>query len=225
MAFYYVQLSGANLGLWKTDGTAAATSRFGDVYVEVDAFKKQQVAALGNQFFFSGVAFGSTLGYELFVSDGTSAGTHIVKDLMPGSGSSSPRDMTVVGQELYFIAGSNYGLYRVNASGGEPELLATGIPETINTMAVVGDYLYYSNGSTVSAGDLWRVKAGSPVEHVATLDIIEGVYNIHDRLIVQTRTVDTSVASLYECDGTAAAVEQLPEQRGDGGSEDGGLLV
>jgi ELWxxDGT repeat protein len=208
-AFYYVQQSGVNHGLWKTDGTSAGTSRIGDAYVEADPAKTQQVAAVGDHFFFSGQTISGGSGFEPFVSDGTAAGTHMIADLQSGTAGSSPRDMTVVGDHLYFIAGSDYALYRTDATGSTVEKLATGIPDNVNTMAVVGDYLYYSNGSTVSAGDLWRVKAGSPVEHVATLDIIEGVYNIHDRLIVQTRTLDTSVASLYESDGTAAGTRQI----------------
>lgn len=208
-AFYYVQQPGVNHGLWKTDGTAAGTSRIADVYVEADPAKTQQVAAIGDHLFFSGQTTGGVLGFEPYVSDGTAAGTHMIADLQSGTASSSPREMIVVGDLLYFIAGSDYALYRTNSTGSTVEKLATGIPDNINTMAVVGNYLYYSNGSTVSAGDLWRVKAGSPVEHVATLDIIEGVYNIHDRLIVQTRTVDTSVASLYESDGTAVGTRQI----------------
>jgi ELWxxDGT repeat protein len=208
-ALYYVQQIGSNHGLWKTDGTAQGTSRITDVYLPVNPSNKQQAAALGDRFFFSGQSPAAVLGYELFISDGTVAGTHLVKDLQPGSDSSSPRNMTVVGQELYFLAGSSYGLYRTNASGSDPELVASGVPDNLNTMAVVGDYLYYATGSAIAADDLWRVKAGSSAEHVATMDIIEGVYNIHDRLIVQTRTVETSESSLYESDGTAGGTRQI----------------
>jgi ELWxxDGT repeat protein len=195
--------------LWKTDGTAGGTSRIADLYVEVDLFKKQQMAALGDRLFFSAQTPAAATGYELFMSDGTAAGTRLVKDIQAGTAGSSPRNMTVVGQELYFLAGSNYSLYRTDASGAEPELVASGVPDNLNTMAVVGDYLYYETGSPIAGDDLWRVKAGSPAEHVASMDIIEGVYNIHNRLIVQTRTVETSVSSLYESDGTPAGTRQI----------------
>jgi ELWxxDGT repeat protein len=208
-AFYYVQQSGSNHGLWKTDGTAGGTSRIGDVYVETDPFKDHQVAAIGDHFFFSGQTPSGGFGFELFVSDGTAAGTHMIADLQAGATGSSPRQMTVVGDHLYFIAGSDYALYRSDATGSQIEKLATGVPANVNTMAVLGDWVYYSTGSPIAADDLWRVKAGSMPEHVAKLDIIEGVYNIHDRLIVETRTADTSEASLYETDGTAEGTRQI----------------
>jgi len=43
-------------------------------------------------------------GVELWVTDGTNAGTRIVKDINPGRGSSSPRNLTVFGRYLYFRA-------------------------------------------------------------------------------------------------------------------------
>ncbi len=46
----------------------------------------------------------STHGYELWRSDGTTAGTQRVKDLCPGACSSFPFEMTVLGSTLYFAA-------------------------------------------------------------------------------------------------------------------------
>jgi large repetitive protein len=46
----------------------------------------------------------STHGYELWRSDGTAAGTQLVKDLCPGACSSLPFDLTVLGSTLYFAA-------------------------------------------------------------------------------------------------------------------------
>ncbi|MFO1022203.1 MAG: ELWxxDGT repeat protein [Planctomycetales bacterium] len=43
-------------------------------------------------------------GAEVWTSDGTAAGTHLVKDLSPGSGSSNPEFMGTKGEELYFFA-------------------------------------------------------------------------------------------------------------------------
>ncbi|MHC4922532.1 MAG: hypothetical protein ACYTG4_00420, partial [Planctomycetota bacterium] len=43
-------------------------------------------------------------GTELWVSDGTSAGTCLVHDILPGVGSGRPQNLTVVGRTLYFNA-------------------------------------------------------------------------------------------------------------------------
>jgi ELWxxDGT repeat protein len=45
------------------------------------------LAALGNKVIFYGDKLGSGVGYELYISDGTMAGTSLLKDLVPGSGS------------------------------------------------------------------------------------------------------------------------------------------
>jgi ELWxxDGT repeat protein len=45
-----------------------------------------------------------TNGTELWKSDGTATGTVMVKDIQPGSPSSSPSNLTVVGSKLFFSA-------------------------------------------------------------------------------------------------------------------------
>jgi ELWxxDGT repeat protein len=46
----------------------------------------------------------ATTGAELWTSDGTSIGTFMVKDIVPGEGGSQPADLTVVNGRLYFQA-------------------------------------------------------------------------------------------------------------------------
>jgi len=62
--------------LWRTDGTAAGTVRLAPLFTFLDAD-----AANGNVFF---AAATNETGRELWVSDGTVANTHLVKDINPG---------------------------------------------------------------------------------------------------------------------------------------------
>jgi len=57
--------------------------------------------ALGYQFFF--VAFTEENGYELWVTNGTAAGTHIFIELAHGQQSTSPKGLTAVGNKLVFF--------------------------------------------------------------------------------------------------------------------------
>ncbi len=75
----------------------------------VDLTSGDSAAGLGRR---SSVAMGGVLyfpwcgahGCELWRSDGTAAGTVIVRDIEAGSGSSSPSGLTVIGATLYFAA-------------------------------------------------------------------------------------------------------------------------
>ncbi len=98
--------------LWKTDGTTAGTVLVKDIRTgENDGFIltfdngqlifKEPLVKLGSQVLFPALADG--FGVELWASDGTTAGTQLVKDIN-GSGASNPRDMIVTNSRLYFAA-------------------------------------------------------------------------------------------------------------------------
>ncbi|MFO0941001.1 MAG: ELWxxDGT repeat protein [Pirellulales bacterium] len=46
----------------------------------------------------------SDTGFELWRSDGTQAGTYLIKDIMPGNSSSFPRNFTIIGNSIFFSA-------------------------------------------------------------------------------------------------------------------------
>ena len=83
-AFYFWAAPPGQEGLWRTDGTAAGTSF-------VHAFPKPlgSITALGKRVLFG--AEDASVGYELWASDGTSAGTVLLKDRRPGPLSGVPR--------------------------------------------------------------------------------------------------------------------------------------
>ncbi len=92
------------LEFWRTDGTASGT-RFVSPMAPQDELS---AAALGSDLYFASRTFEA--GYELWKSDGTRKGTTQVVDLLPGFRDSSPRDLTVVGRNLFFSARSGrYG--------------------------------------------------------------------------------------------------------------------
>ncbi len=68
----------------------------------------------GNRVFFS--ARDGLHGWELWESDGTAAGTRLVRDLNPGPFSSSPQNFVVSGSNLFFAADDG-------VTGNEPWVL------------------------------------------------------------------------------------------------------
>ncbi len=102
----YYSGSGWPLLLYATDGTLAGTSE-----VSPDVTSPLNMTLFGNKLIFSGEGTGtgpsSGTGKELWTSDGSSAGTTLLKDIYPGSNGSNPLGFTPFNSELYFIAHNN----------------------------------------------------------------------------------------------------------------------
>lgn len=90
-------------GMLPTDGTPDGTATFFNVFDPVNMFVK-----LGNRVLYPGNYTG--FGNELMISDGTAQGTSPLADLIPGLGSSSPRDLFEFGGNVYFTALSTDGV-------------------------------------------------------------------------------------------------------------------
>jgi ELWxxDGT repeat protein len=93
--------NGSGEQLWRSDGTEAGTFPVSDSY----STPMMTVVVAGDKAYFRPGA--SPLGAEVYVSDGTIAGTHVLKDIVPGTGGSSPFDLTAVGDYLVFEADTN----------------------------------------------------------------------------------------------------------------------
>ncbi|QRN97715.1 hypothetical protein JRI60_01105 [Archangium violaceum] len=90
----------SSASLWKSNGTAPVLVRSFD-----DA--PGSLTALGNALYFIGTdALG---GRELWTSDGTTAGTRQVKDLVPGVDGSAPQELVPWNGGLYFTASAAVG--------------------------------------------------------------------------------------------------------------------
>jgi ELWxxDGT repeat protein len=103
--------------LWRTDGTAAGTALFKDINTGFgtqypgypDSSSPYHLTAAGDRLFFT--AFTSTTGRELWTSDGTVDGTHLVKDIVDETPYHATYDgvsslqfsvMSAVEDDLYF---------------------------------------------------------------------------------------------------------------------------
>ncbi len=114
------------LELWKTDGTEAGTVLVKDIATEAFGSNRgswpRQLTDVGGTLFFAASddrGLSAVHGDELWKSDGTEAGTVLVKDISPGSEMSWPTDLTDVDGTLFFDADDgahgfpdNYELWR-----------------------------------------------------------------------------------------------------------------
>lgn len=123
------------------------------------------VAVDGKQFF---IFDDETNGEELWVSDGTAAGTRLVKDINPGSGSSYPHNLTEFNGQLFFSADAGRGVYEVWASDGTESgtQVVRDIPGngdvqyefySPNQFTEVGDQLFFSTYDGTTGRELWVI--------------------------------------------------------------------
>lgn len=84
------------------------------------------------------------LGSELWVSDGTTDGTILLKDLNNGSANSSPNNFFVYNNNLYFTANSGSGNVLFTSNGTEGGTIATGIGAVQNIVELDG-LIYHIN--------------------------------------------------------------------------------
>jgi ELWxxDGT repeat protein len=94
--------------LWRSTGTSAGTTQLkqinpgsGIASGSPNVMSTSSVV-VGNKLFFS--ANDGKSGQELWVSDGTTAGTFLVKNIRPDLAGSSPRELTAVGNQVVFWA-------------------------------------------------------------------------------------------------------------------------
>ena len=102
---FFSASTNAGTELWKSDGTTAGTVLVKDINPGslIPFFSETNIfAAAGGLLLF--VADDGQSGLELWRSDGTEAGTVIVKDIHSGPSHSYPQQLTSVGDRVYFTA-------------------------------------------------------------------------------------------------------------------------
>ena len=146
----------SELALWRTDGTAEGT-------LDLHAFAtSSRLAVVDDRVFFRG--WDAEHGEELWVSDGSQAGTRRVADIAPGSADSLPIVGAAHDGALYFIAqqpGSGYQLWRSDGteSGTAPLRDSAGSRLPVHPdppFASLPDALVFVTDDGVHGAELWR---------------------------------------------------------------------
>ncbi|RMG45411.1 MAG: hypothetical protein D6718_07605 [Acidobacteria bacterium] len=175
--------------LWRSDGTADGTALVADIGrdgtgsdPDPHGSDPADLTSAAGLLFFAAEDPGA--GRELWITDGTEAGTRRVKDIEPGPGSSSPHDLTALGnlvlfaasttdagEELWASDGTEAGTARLadiapGAAGSSPRILLTAGNHAYFSAddGTHGRELYVTDGTstgTVFLGDLEPGTGGS----------------------------------------------------------------
>ena len=219
--FYASDINGG--AFWKSDGTAAGTVLITYLSSGVDINQYDPAESLTNLngiLYFS--AKGSYLnGYELWKSDGTAAGTVMVKDILVGPISSSPNNLLFLNGTLYFSAINSRGeaefwksdgtevgtifIKNIGESTG-PALPPTSVP-TYNIFTNVNGTLYFNANDGINGYELWK-SDGTGAGTVMVSDISPGSSSSYPSYLTNVNSTlffagSGSSPGLWKSDGTA----------------------
>jgi ELWxxDGT repeat protein len=159
--------------LWISDGTDAGTQMVRDLMPGVKgAFDSDYayITTLGDRAYFRGSD--SEHGDELWITDGTEAGTKLFADLKPGPASSGPFTLIVAGGKLYFSANNGPGYRLWVTDGGPPRIIAEPSGLAISGYGwPVNGKLYFSGSDGLHGYEPWVTDGTDAGTHIiANLD-------------------------------------------------------
>jgi ELWxxDGT repeat protein len=107
---YFRANNGAHgVELWRSDGTAAGTTMVKDIYPGIKTSSDPtSLTVLGNTLYFAATNGETANGKELWKTDGTGAGTVMVRDIYPGIHNSNPTNLHISYDKLYFMANDGF---------------------------------------------------------------------------------------------------------------------
>ncbi|MCC6488631.1 MAG: hypothetical protein IT364_14130 [Candidatus Hydrogenedentes bacterium] len=207
--------------LWLSDGTSAGTRLAADLWMHEKqqpvSSRPTELTALGNQVIYA--ATDPDHGTELWVSDGSEVGTHVLADLNPGTEGSDPRELAALHGRVYFradVAGSGGELWctdgtgrgtaqvsdlRPGAQGSQPQMLTA-----------AGESLYFAADDGTGGRELWRLgpEAAAPVLAAELTPGPEGtafeeVFELWGQLFMYVNTTGGSLALWWYDPAVASA--------------------
>ena len=161
---------GTQSELYLSSGTGANTSRLKDINTSSGTASSNprnfitQTASGTDTVFFT--ADDGTNGEELWKTDGTAAGTLLVKNLTTGAGATTFGQFFVVNDKTYFLAkassATNWSVYSINTGGTDATAIAGGtVPGTftIKGFTVAGTDVFFTADNGSNDYRLFRVNS------------------------------------------------------------------
>lgn len=250
---YFAANDGTNgVELWRTDGSVLGTQMVKDVFpgtyasgygARPNSSLPMQLTNVGGKLFFT--ARNGVNGVELWTSDGTAAGTTLVRNIFADAGpmpsSSNPLQLTNYNNELYFTAddgvhgrelwksnGTEAGTVLVkDIRSGTYEFTPTGgtasetrpAPSNPGLMRVMNGTLYFVANDGTHGAELWKTD-GTEAGTTLVKDIRAGaespfttssVMEVVGNKLMFTANDGTHGDELWKSDGTAAGTSLVKD--------------
>jgi len=232
--YFYANTTATGYELWKSDGTSGGTVMISDINPGATSSNDSLVTTTffsnNNILYFT--ANDGTNGTELWRTDGAAAGTVMVKDINPGTGSSSCEGFTALGNTVIFSAddgASGPELWKTDGTASGTILLK----DILNTLPALGSYpsqfllfnnklyftalnnslqitLYFTDGTTVGTVSVKSFGSGYAIISLAVI--------INNKFYFPaSTTIDDQ--ELWSSDGTTAGTVLLKDINPSGGSD------
>jgi ELWxxDGT repeat protein len=229
--------------LWKSDGTRAGTVLVRDINPGADDAQPEYgyspLVAIGETVFFS--ADDRVHGRELWKSDGTRAGTVLVKDIHRGKRGPSPTELTKVGDALFFSADD--GVHGRELWRSDGTQAGTVLVRAIDPAEAYGDYdgpvsltavggrLFFAVDDGTHGMELWQsdgTRAGTVLVKDIRADSYgsypDGLAFLDDTLFFTARD-GTHGSELWKSDGTEAGTVLVKDIRPGAGDSQSSFLT
>ncbi|MCA8969739.1 MAG: hypothetical protein KDC95_08145 [Planctomycetes bacterium] len=219
LTFFASTFSGnvESVDLWKTDGTASGTVRW--ITLPTDA-NPDSLTVYRDRLYFAATT--QVEGREIWVSDGTQAGTKIFADFGPSKLGSYPAEFTVHNGELYFTAASpstGGELFATDGTVAGTRLVKEIVPGKLSSAPTqlysYRDKLFFQAFEPSTGRELWVTDGSAAGTHLVR-DILPGTSGSLPHAFVRTDDGLRFVADepidgveLWETDGTTAGTRRV----------------
>ena len=169
LVFFQMNTGDSGWELGVTDGSSAGTKLVADLS-EGSVSSNPSVSSEDDDYIFlNGVLYfaanDAIHGEELWRSDGTEEGTHIVANIAPGADYSSPNNFVLLNSTLYFLINAHSKQQKLpithsqlwKSDGSEEGTVEVyELSDSVDELTVFKGYLYFTSHDGTYGSELWR---------------------------------------------------------------------
>ena len=209
-----IAISAIDQTVWVTNGTPGGTSQLSTT------IKASSGIVLNGKYIFAGST--ATEGAEIFITDGTIAGTKLLKDIVAGATGSEPDgSMAILNGYVYFTASTaatGRELWKTDGTAENTTLVKDIVSGTTGSndagkyyLTTMGNHLYFDVKTSAEGNELWQ-SDGTAANTILLKDINAGTGSSNPRafsyfnnmMFFTTTSADGLHAEVWRTNGTPA---------------------